>query len=179
MTQKTIGPSFASELAAHGGLIGQHFTWHSSGMIEFFDDTPQSVIDGVNAVYAAHDPDSLAWAQSQQNEALSAACASAITSGFSSSALGSICEYPSTITDQSNQQAIAANASGGALWCKSAGAWSFKTHTQAQAQAVVASFATWLNKCQQQLLSLTGQVNAPTATADSIKAVVWVDPPTE
>jgi hypothetical protein len=56
MDQKEIGPSFSDELAAYGGLIGQHFTWSPDGTIEFFDDTPQSVIDGVNAVYAAHDP---------------------------------------------------------------------------------------------------------------------------
>lgn len=54
--ENKIGPSFADELAAHGGLIGQHFTWQPDGTIEFFDDTPQAVIDGVNAVYAAHDP---------------------------------------------------------------------------------------------------------------------------
>lgn len=54
---KNIGPYFYDELVAYGGLIGEHFTWSPNGSIEFFDDTPQSVIDGVNAVYAAHDPD--------------------------------------------------------------------------------------------------------------------------
>lgn len=56
MTQKAIGQSFYDELLAYGGLVGQHFTWSPDGTIEFFDDTPQSVIDGVLAVYEAHDP---------------------------------------------------------------------------------------------------------------------------
>lgn len=56
MAQKAIGPSFYDELVSHGGLVGAHFTWSPDGTIEFFEDTPTDVIDGVNAVYAAHDP---------------------------------------------------------------------------------------------------------------------------
>lgn len=56
MAQKAIGPSFYDELAAYGGLIGQHFTWSPDGTIEFFEDTPASVVTGVESVYAAHDP---------------------------------------------------------------------------------------------------------------------------
>lgn len=59
---KAIGVSFFDELDAHSGLVGQHFSWHVPGLygapstIEFFEDTPQAVIDGVLAVYEAHDP---------------------------------------------------------------------------------------------------------------------------
>lgn len=53
---KPIGPTFFAELEAHGGLVGDHFSWSPNGVIEFFDDTPQAVIDGVEAVYEAHDP---------------------------------------------------------------------------------------------------------------------------
>lgn len=67
MDKKQIGPSFYDELASHGGLIGEHFTWHADGTIEFFDDTPQAVIDGVNAVYAAHDPTKASWSARQKN----------------------------------------------------------------------------------------------------------------
>lgn len=57
MAQKAIGPTFSAELAAYGGaLIGSHFSWRPDGTIEFFEDTPPDVIEGVNAVYAAHDP---------------------------------------------------------------------------------------------------------------------------
>ncbi|RKP50501.1 hypothetical protein D7S89_05190 [Trinickia fusca] len=61
------------------------------------------------------------------------------------------------------------------LWCESAGTWSFKQHTQAQAQAVVASFVTWLNKCQSQLVTLTYQVNSAT-TIPAAQAIAWVNP---
>lgn len=67
MNQKQIGPSFYDELVAHGGLVGEHFTWSSDGAIEFFDDTPQAVIDGVNTVYAAHDPTKASWSAYREN----------------------------------------------------------------------------------------------------------------
>ncbi|MFM9932835.1 hypothetical protein [Achromobacter xylosoxidans] len=50
-----IGASFADELKEKGGLIGQHFTWTPEGMVEFFDDTPQEVVDGVLEVLDAHE----------------------------------------------------------------------------------------------------------------------------
>jgi hypothetical protein len=56
MTKQLIGPSFIDELKIYGGLVGQHFTWSPDGTIEFFHDTPASVVAGVEAVYAAHDP---------------------------------------------------------------------------------------------------------------------------
>lgn len=61
--------AFIDELDAYGGLLGQHFSWCDCGieyegvvypsMIEFFEDTPQAVIDGVLAVYEAHNPTSI------------------------------------------------------------------------------------------------------------------------
>lgn len=57
MTTKRIGPTFADELAARG-LMGYHFAWCEDGSLHFFEDTPPEVVEGVNAVYAAHNPDS-------------------------------------------------------------------------------------------------------------------------
>jgi hypothetical protein len=155
--------------------------------IEITDAQWQTCINEQGQWYVAYDtlaqvlPPSaeqqLATAQASQVATLREACAEAIMSGFSSAALDSTYSYPSTITDQSNQQAIASNANGGSLWCESGGAWSFKTHTQAQAQAVVASFATWLNKCQAQLVTLSGQISA-TTSVDSAQAVEWTNPTT-
>lgn len=70
MAQKTIGPTFSSELIAYGEangavLAGQHFSWCADGTLDFFDDTPAAVVTGVKAVYAAHNPD--ATLPSQQN----------------------------------------------------------------------------------------------------------------
>lgn len=71
MAKKAIGPSFCDELLAHGGLLGQHFSWSADGEIEFFEDTPEPVIEGVQAVYAAHDPTKASW-ESHQRAAQSA-----------------------------------------------------------------------------------------------------------
>ena len=66
MTQKAIGPSFYDELVAHGGLVGEHFSWQPDGVIEFFHDTPQEVIDGVKKVYEAHNPETVPPKQAAQ-----------------------------------------------------------------------------------------------------------------
>lgn len=133
----------------------------------------------VNGIFSAPAPQpmqmTLQQAQAAQITALSQACSSAITSGFASSALGSANQYPSGTTDQVNQNTVAQSASGGALWCESGGTWSFKQHTQMQAQAVVASFATWLNKCQAQLVALSEQVTA-SSSVDSAQTIAWTNP---
>lgn len=59
--QKAIGETFGLELGEKGGLVGQHFSWitpgiNSPAVLEFFEDTPGAVIDGVISVYNAHDP---------------------------------------------------------------------------------------------------------------------------
>jgi len=56
LNMKKIGASFYDELVVHGGLIGEHFTWQDTGYIEFFHDTPPSVVEAVNHVYENHDP---------------------------------------------------------------------------------------------------------------------------
>lgn len=60
--EKSIGSTFSAELEAHGGLIGEHFSWWvpatdgAPAWIEFFEDTPKEVINGVLKVYAGHNP---------------------------------------------------------------------------------------------------------------------------
>ncbi|HEF4743291.1 TPA: hypothetical protein SAO08_003143 [Burkholderia multivorans] len=117
----------------------------------------------------------LSSAQTARNAVLNAACSAAIMSGFSSNSLGQTYNYPSTLTDQTNQNTVAQCASGGPLWCETAGSWSFKQHTQSQAQAVVASFSAWLNKCQQQLVDLMNQVNAATSVS-AVESITWTNP---
>ena len=116
--------------------------------------------------------ENVAQAQAAQIALLRAACHSAITGGFTSSALGSAYNYPSDPTSQSNLDTVAGSPSGGSLWCESGGVWAMKPHTQSQAQAVLASFVAWLNACQTQLATLTGEVNAAT-TVSAVQAIAW------
>lgn len=134
------------------------------------------IVDGALAqVPPPTDAQLLATAQAAKISTLTAACGASIVSGFSSTALGSAYNYPSTLTDQANQTTLAQCASGGMLWCAAGGVWSFKQHSQAQVQAVVSSFSAWLNKCQQQLVALTSQVSAAT-TVSAVESIAWTNP---
>ena len=117
----------------------------------------------------------LAAARAARVSDMSAACSEVIVSGFTSGALGTEHMYPSMLTDQTNQSTVAASSTGGYLWCCAGGEWSFEQHSRLQAQAVVADFATWLNKCQQQLADLIKRVNAANAIAD-VQAITWANP---
>lgn len=55
MTKSPIGPNFANEIAA-AGLSGLPFAWGDDGEIHFDAAMTPEQIEGVNAVYAAHDP---------------------------------------------------------------------------------------------------------------------------
>ncbi|WP_186248509.1 MULTISPECIES: hypothetical protein [unclassified Burkholderia] len=189
MEQKLSGQKYAAYEADPGPIIGFYDSIVSPvpngvSAIAITDDEWQQAVEthgytvSNGALVAPAAPTAaqlLAQAQTMQNAVLYAACSGTITAGFSSSALGSTCSYPSTLVDQANQNTVAACPSGGMLWCEAVGSWSFKSHTQAQAQAVVASFAAWLNKCQQQLAALIDQVNAAT-TIQAVQSVVWSEP---
>jgi len=128
-----------------------------------WNSATSSVVDAVIPILVVQD---------RQVAILTAACANTIIGGYSSSALGSAYTYASQSTDQANLVQTAASA-GGNLWCKnSAGIWSFMAHTQVQAQAALADFVTFRNKQQQQLVTLTAQVNAAT-TVVVIDAINW------
>ncbi|ONR50514.1 hypothetical protein A8E25_09900 [Burkholderia cenocepacia] len=189
MEQKLSGQKYAAYEADPGPITGFYDSIISPvptgvSAIAITDDEWQQAVEthgytvSNGALVAPAAPTTaqlLAQAQTTQNAVLYAACSGTITSGFSSAALGSACNYPSTLVDQANQNTVAACQSGGMLWCETAGTWSFKAHTQAQAQGVVSSFAAWLNRCQQQLAALTERVNAET-TIQAVQGIVWVAP---
>lgn len=56
VTKKQIGPSFYDELVVYGELVGEHFSWYQDGTLDFFEDTPDYVVEGVQSVYESHDP---------------------------------------------------------------------------------------------------------------------------
>lgn len=64
---QACGPTFYAEIEAYGGPLNEHWSLHTPGWLwdttialEFFEDTPAEVIDGVIAAYEAHDPDAVA-----------------------------------------------------------------------------------------------------------------------
>lgn len=130
---------------------------------------PVTVVNGALVIPTGP---TLAQAQSAQVATLRSACQSAITGGFSSSALGSAYTYGSGVTDQANLNTIASSPTGGSLWCETGGSWTMKPHTQAQAQAVLSDFVAWLNACQSKLAALTAEVEAAT-TVEAVKSITW------
>ena len=137
--------------------------------------SPYRPIKVVGGVLVIPSGPTLAQAQSSQIALLRSGCQAAITGGFTSSALGSAYNYPSDPTTQANINSAAGNSSGGSLWCESGGVWAMKPHTQSQAQAVLAAFVAWLNSCQSQLATLTGEVQAAT-TVSAVQAITWAVP---
>ncbi len=179
-TYARISSGFVAELFSTEGDITAMFN-ASLVWVEVTAISPQpqigwsAIASGREWSFAPPTGPTLAQAQTAQIAVLSAACGRAIASSFSSSALGSAATYPSSPTDQINQNTVAQCSAGGQLWCEVSGTWALKQHTQAQAQAVVSDFGVWLNKCQQQLVTLSGQINAATSVS-AVQAIAWANP---
>lgn len=126
--------------------------------------------------------ESLSAAQAAQIASLSASCSTAITSGYTSSALGSSYLYPSDANSQMNMAASVIDSLYPGLastWTTpflvqntSTGAWSWENHTASQIQAAGAAGKAAVLALRQQLASLIAQVNAAT-TVSAVQAVVW------
>ena len=156
------------------GVVVQVQPYEEPGFVAVPAGTVCGMVQNADGTFSA--PGStLAQAQTAQITLLRSSCQSAITGGFMSSALGSVYSYPSDPPSQSNLNAVAGSPSGGSLWCEAGGVWAMKPHTQAQAQAVLASFVAWLNSCQTQLATLTGEVQGDT-TVSAVQAIMWTAP---
>lgn len=106
-----------------------------------------------------------------------------IDNGFTSSALGTVHQYPSTFTDQFNLTAcvvasmIPGQPSGWAtlFWCGDSSTppvWNYLSHTAAQIQQVgIDSMAYIMASKQHQALRI-GQIKAAT-TAAAVQVIVW------
>lgn len=124
---------------------------------------------------------SLSATQAAQIAALKAACASAITGGYTSSALGAAYTYPSGPTDQLNMTASVVASQLPNLpstwttpfWCAdSTGAWAMRAHTAAQIQQAGSDGKAWVTSCQTKLDGLVTQVMTAT-TPSAVQAIVW------
>jgi hypothetical protein len=131
--------------------------------------------------FAAPAAPSLAAVQASRIATLRAACTTAITSGYTSAALGAAHSYPSTPTDQANMAAsvVASLLPGIAtgwttpFWCADAGGtWSFAAHTAAQIQLAGSDGKAMVVGAQQKLAGLEAQVTAATTVA-AVRALAW------
>lgn len=120
----------------------------------------------------------LTQSQAVQSALVSAACRTALQSGFNSSALGSECTYPSKEDDQRNLLSAAIVSQGkdsawtATLWCQSGGAWSFVPHTAAQVQQVNADWVAFRESQQKKCADLIAKINAATSI-DAATSVSW------
>ena len=111
---------------------------------------------------------------------LKAAASVALTSGFTSSALGSVHTYGSTSVDQTNlHSAVVAAIGAPEGWttlesCKAENAdWAYVAHTGAQLQQVASDWNTYFNSVRSKLNSYIVAINAADATSASIAAITW------
>lgn len=120
-------------------------------------------------------------AKAQRLVLIEAACANAITEGFTSSALGAAYLYPSKASDQSNLQAsvLASLFPGLAedwttpFWCQAAdGSWAYRPHTAAQIQRAGTDGKDAINACIARKILLEQQVHEAT-THPEVEAVIW------
>ncbi len=161
----------------NNGIVVQVQPNEETGFVAVPAGTVCGMVQNADGTFSAPGP-SLAQAQSSQIALLRSACQSAITGGFTSSALGSAYNYPSDSNTQANINSAAGNPSGGEIRCTltpTALSWPLVAHTQAQAQTVLTALMAWVNGCQNKLDTLIAQVNAATTVA-AVQAVVWVNP---
>lgn len=101
---------------------------------------------------------------------LRARCKLEISSGFSSSASGTVRFYPSTDQDQTNMAQSA--ALGGKLMCRVGVDWSLVDHTSTQAQGVLSDFIVLRDEKRAAFAGKMGDLAAAT-TQDEVDAIEW------
>lgn len=149
----------------------------NGGMALLPSDATSITDDQVMALKAP----TLAQAQVTQIQSLSMACQSAISMGFSSTALGSVHTYPAKDTDQQNLSAsILASLLPGLpntwttpFWCEdSNGNWALLPHTVAQIQQVGQDGKAAILANIEKNAGLAAQVSAATSIA-AVQAIIW------
>lgn len=123
----------------------------------------------------------LAQAQQVQSAVVNAACATAITEGFTSSALGAPHMYPAKQTDQQNLSAsvlasMYPNLPAGwttPFWCADAnGVWAWINHTAVQIQQAGGDGKAAILGCMSKNAALQAQITAAT-DVPSVQKINW------
>ena len=110
---------------------------------------------------------------------LSAACEAAITSGFTSDALGTVYRYDSQLEDQINLTSALLNDQSTLYPCRDdAGTKMFLEHSPEQLRAVSGAFAAFKLKLLQQNNMLKEQADQALAAGDleALQAITWSMP---
>src|SRR5271154_490042 len=106
----------------------------------------------------------LSAAQTTQSSIVKTACANAITTTFTSSALGSVFNYDCAPLDQVNISYVSVH--GGSLWCQvGTNPWEFVAHTTIQGLQVQSDMTTHIQANQAIYAGLLTQINAATTVA--------------
>ena len=140
-------------------------------------------INGVFAVAntSAYSQYRLIPARNSKISSLTTSCANAITSGFTSSALGNVYTYPSQIVDQQNLSANVLSSFFPSLpstWTtpqmcmSSSGVWSYVNHTAAQIQQVGSDGKNAVLAALVHKQTLVNSVMAATTVAQ-VNAINW------
>ena len=120
----------------------------------------------------------LSHVKADQLALLQQECQSAITAGFTSSALGQVHNYGSQLADQSNLLSAVTSSLNQVdtwvafLWCGVSGEWSLLPHTATRVQQVNADWLAFRSVLQQRYAKLVAQVRAATTVAD-ILDITW------
>jgi hypothetical protein len=174
-----------------GGVVINLVYWDGTTVVDFgpgvsaVPATPDVGIgytyDGTTFAAPPLPPVSLTDARAAQAAAVDAACAAAIVSGFTSSALGAPYAYPSKPNDQRNMIAcVTASDLPGTptswlvpFWCADAnGNWAFRVHNAAQIQIAGQAGMTQIMTYQAKNASLQAQIAAATDIA-TVESIVW------
>lgn len=124
---------------------------------------------------------SLTQAKATQLSRASQACAAAITSGFTSSALGSAHTYPSSLTDQANLvthvmssllPGLPSTWTTPYICCDASGVWAYQDHTAAQIQQVGADWKAFLSSCLLKKKALEEKIKVA-KTSEKVQAITW------
>lgn len=119
--------------------------------------------------------------KSNRIASLTAACASAIVGGYTSTALGGNYTYPSGMTDQINMMgSVTASLLPNLpsdwstpFWCaNSTGTWAYVVHNKSQIQQAGSDGKAHVIGCQTTLTTLMAQV-ASAKNAAAVEAIIW------
>ena len=162
---------------------------YPSGCVAITDDQWMDFIsnpgmrqwNGTSVVTYVAPPPGLSTVQANKIASLSASCATQITAGYTSSALGSAHTYPSKPTDQSNMTASVVASLIPNLpstwttqfWCQdSTGTWAMVAHTATQIQQAGQDGKAAILAAQVKNSNLAAQVMAATTVA-AVNAINW------